>query len=166
MTIDSPSRAPAPLWRIIAAFSIAPGAAALLMALSKPEKYAGLHPIDQVWRTARMYALFGAYPAAVMLGIPAFLMLRKKLHPSPVNCALVGAVTASLPWLIVMLFFPPQYAGIGDRATVIDYTRTAYGWQEMFLTIFKTALFGACGGFIFWVIAVSGSSLRQTPSQA
>ena len=144
-----------PAWRVVAAFVVAPGAAALVMAAATP-LYAGLDPGERLWRSAATFAAFGAYPAALVLGVPACFLLRGRLAPSLVNCASAGAVIAALPWFALSLLSGPDQASIDGRATVIDGSRTAYGWLTQATFLGGIALFGALGGAVFWLVAAAG----------
>src|SRR5690242_2779626 len=121
-------RAEPPIWRIVTAFLIAPGAAAFLMAILMPA-YDGINaPFERIWRSAVAFALFGAYPTTLLVGLPAFFLLRKRLAPKLINCSLAGAVVAALPWLILSLLGRPDTASIDGKATIAEGSYTAYGW--------------------------------------
>lgn len=147
-----------PTWRALLALAIVPGFAAFLMATVEPS-YAGLDSqYERIWRTGVIFSLFGAYPPAVVFGLPAYFILRSKVAGTWLNCAITGAAVAGLPWLLLTLFGPAaDQASIGDRATVIDGTRTAYGWIVELQFIGLIAPYGAVAGLLFWVIAAAGS---------
>lgn len=164
MTIATPERTYPPTWRIVAAFLIVPGAAALLMAILMPA-YDGLaDPVERIGRTALGTAVVGAYPTALLLGVPAFFMLRRRFDPTLLNCSLTGAVVAGLPWFILSTLFQPDSASIGGRATVIDGSLTAYGWLTNLKFVGLIAAFGAVGGALFWLIAAAGSRVGKVES--
>jgi hypothetical protein len=112
---------------------------------------------ERIWRSALLYGLIGAYPPAVLFGIPAYLALRRHFEARLLNCALVGAVAAMLPWAFLMLVSTPDQASIDNRATVIDGSYTAFGWLINAQFLGEIALFGAFGGALFWAIAAAGS---------
>ena len=143
--------------RVLLAFLIVPGLAALLMATFQPA-YDGLESyVERVWRTAVIYGLFGAYPTALIFGVPAFIILRDRVAGTWLNCALVGAGVAATPWLAIILFGPnADEASIGGRATVVDGTRTAFGWLNDLQYVAFIAIFGAFAGLLFWLIATGG----------
>jgi hypothetical protein len=152
-----PERAYPPTWRIVAAFLIVPGATALLMAMLMPT-YDGISdPLERIWRSALAFAVFGAYPPTVILGLPAFFMLRRHFDAKLVNCALTGAVVAALPWFLLSTLSLPDTASIDGRATVINGSLTAYGWITNLTYVGEIALLGAAGGVLFWLIAAAGS---------
>ena len=153
----TPDRTYPPAWRVIAAFLIAPGFAALLMAMLMPA-YDGIpDPLERVWRSALIFAVFGAYPTTLIFAIPAFFMLRRHFDAKLLNCSLAGAGVAALPWLILSMISQPDSASTNGRATVIDGSLTTYGWLEILTFVGQIAAFGAAGGALFWVIAAAGS---------
>jgi hypothetical protein len=120
--------------------------------------YAGLATMtERVWRSWIIYALVGAYPTAIVLGVPTYFLLRRRLEPRLGNCALAGSTVAVLPWFFLTLAGAPTQASIGERATVINGSYTAYGWlmNAQFLGVIGLA--GAVGGALFWAIAAAGS---------
>ena len=150
-----PDKSELKTWRVVAAFVFAPFFAALAFAFYEPA-YDGLASYsERVLRSAIIYAVVGALLPTVVLGIPAFLVLRKFLQATALNCVIAGAVIAAIPWAILGLRPSADSASIGGRATVINGEYTAYGWQEFgqFLMIIGAA--GALGGLFFWLIAAA-----------
>jgi len=152
-----PDRKYPAVWRVLLAFLLAPGAAALLMAISMPG-YAGIPSwSERVWRSAELYAALGAYPITLVFGVPAYFMLRRHLSARPLPCALVGAVVAVFPWMLIILIGPgASEASIDGRATVLNGHTTAYGWLQNAEFVLMMAFFGAVGGLIFWAVAAAG----------
>ena len=145
-------------WRIVLAFFITPGAAACLMALVAPA-YDGLPTaFERFTATAKIYAVVGAYPIAVFLGIPAYFMLRPHFGPRPLPCAVAGAVVACILWIFLMLFSAGAVssASIDGQATIIDGSYTAFGWLENLKFIGQIALVGCVAGLVFWCVAAAG----------
>ena len=138
------------IWRVILAFVVVPGAAALLMAIAMPAYEGITDPLERIWRSAVAFAVFGAYPPAFIIGLPAFFMLRRHVNAT-------GAVVAALPWLVLALISRPDNASIDGRSTVIDGSLTAYGWLMNFYYVGQIALLGAIAGALFWFIAAAGS---------
>ncbi|WP_165899621.1 hypothetical protein [Sphingomonas sp. PP-CE-1G-424] len=156
-----PERSYPPIWRIIAAFLIVPGVAALVMAIMMPA-YDGISdPLERIWRSALVFAVVGAYPATVILGLPAFLILRRRFEATLLNCSLTGAVAAALPWLILSSLITPDSASTGGRATVLHGSLTPYGWLTNLTFIGQIALFGAGGGMLFWLFAAAGWKIEK-----
>lgn len=155
-----------PLWRVAAAFILVPALAAFLLAIPLP-LYEGLPSMpERIWRSALIYAVVGAYPPAAIFGIPAYFFFRGRVEPNVVNCGLVGAVVAALPWVFVAFFSSPDQASIGSRATVIDGSKTTFGWFMDVVSFGEIALIGAFGGALFWVIAAAGSGAGKVRSDA
>lgn len=145
------------IWRVILAFVVVPGAAALLMAIVMPAYEGITDPLERIWRSAVAFAVFGAYPTAFIIGLPAFFMLRRHVDATIINCAATGAVVAALPWLVLALLSRPDNASIGGRSTVINGSLTAYGWLMNFYYVGQIALLGTIAGALFWFIAAAGS---------
>jgi len=145
------------IWRVILAFVVVPGAAALLMAIVMPAYEGITDPLERIWRSAVAFAVFGAYPPAFIIGLPAFFMLRRHVDATIINCAATGAVVAALPWLVLALLSRPDNASIGGRSTVINGSLTAYGWLMNFYYVGQIALLGTIAGALFWFIAAAGS---------
>ena len=143
--------------RLIVAFTIVPGAAALMMAAIEPA-YAGIDSqFERVWRTTIVFALYGAYPSALIFGVPTYVFLRQKVAPSWFSSTLAGAFVAALPWLLIVLFAPEaDQASIGGKATVIDGSRTFHGWVSDLQLVGQIGLFGAIAGLLFWAIVAVG----------
>ena len=152
-----PQRKYPPAWRVVLAFALAPGIAALLMATLMPA-YEGLaDPAERILRTAQIYSLFGAYPTAAFVGIPAFLMMRRHFAATAINCMMAGAFVAALPWILLVLLPPSATsASIGGRATVVHGKRTMWGWLSGAEVALQIAAFGAVAGLIFWAVAAAG----------
>jgi len=161
-----PDRSYPPPWRVAAAFILVPALAALLVAIAIP-LYAGLpNMAERVWRSALVYSLFCAYPPALLFGVPAYFMLRRQFKLRLVNCAIVGGAITALPWAFLSIVSTPDQASIDNRPTVIDGSRTAYGWLTDVEFVGEIALFGAVGGAFFWVVAVAGSSAGKVATEA
>ena len=133
--------------RILAAFLFAPALAALALAIVQ-EGYDGPRPAWELLETTLFFAGFGAYPAIILFGVPAYLILRGRIAPTLLNCVIAGAVTAALPWILYSMV---ALAGTGGT--------TNYGWLG-FIGI--VAGFGALGGLIFWLIASGGGTYPKT----
>ena len=141
---------------------VAPGLAATLMAILMPA-YDGLSdPLERVWRTAIFFAAFGAYPSAVVVGIPSYFLLRRRFDAKLISCGLAGAFVAVLPWLVISLLGPGGgQESLGGRPTVVDGVRTAYGWLLELQSLGQLAAFGMFAGGIFWIIAAAGSDTKN-----
>ena len=146
-----------PFWRVLAGLLLAPALAAIAMSVVSPA-YDGLPDmIERVWRTAEFYAVFGAYPTAVLVGVPTYFVLRRHFRPTILNCAWAGALVAAFPWIVLTFVVKgADQASVNDRPTVIDGVMTAYGWLLRAETIAQIAAFGLFGGLVFWAVTVLG----------
>ncbi|HYD45892.1 MAG TPA: hypothetical protein VEA79_11575 [Phenylobacterium sp.] len=109
------------------------------------------------------FALFGAYPATLLLGLPAYLILRSRLRPSAWICALAGAVVAATPFLSLSLLSTPDFAYAGGHVTVMNGQITFWGYVQRARFIGLIGLFGALAGLVFWLIAAAGFKHPSAP---
>jgi hypothetical protein len=121
--------------------------------------------VDRIVRSFVMYLIFGACPPTVLVGLPTYLVLRKRLRPTPLNCALAGSAVASLPWLLLDVILPgADYAFDGGHVTVEHGQKTLWGWLDLAMASGSFALLGAFAGVVFWVIAAGG--WKRAPTTA
>jgi hypothetical protein len=143
---------------------VAPGAAALLLALLMPG-YDGLpNPLERFWRSAQLYGGIGAYPTALIFGVPAYFALRRHFAPKPLTCAATGAIVAALPWLVLGLISSPDYASSGGHVTHRNGAMTLRGWFELLKFVGLIGAMGIIGGWVFWAIAAAGGPLEERNS--
>jgi hypothetical protein len=144
-------RYPAP-WRLVLAFVIAPLFGATVLTI-----------LELGWSTSSAKLIgsvqllsIGAFPAAALFGLPAYFVLRRIVAPSLLNCAVVGAVVAVLPGLLLGLLPMSEHFqfSIGGRATVVNGHQTAWGWELWRASLLKTAVAGLAGGAVFWAFAL------------
>ena len=153
MNEPSPGRVYPPAWRVVVAFITAPAIAALLMATIAPAYSDALPMLERILKTAILYAVFGAYPFTLVLGLPAYLLLRHHIKPTIINCMAVGSAVVVLPALIIsMMPSGVTQSSVGGRAIIVDGQRTLYGWQTFAESLLHLAAYGAVGGFVFWLI--------------
>jgi hypothetical protein len=149
-----PAREYPPAWRVGLGFILAPASAALLMAAYLPA-FDGLPPVQRFWNTAWLYAMIGAYPPTILLGLPAYFALRRHVEPRLRNCMLVGATLPIFPWgLFSVLPSVAESESVGGRATVIGGHRTLYGWELVGRDLVMLTAFGAVAGLVFGLIVV------------
>ncbi len=135
-------------------FIIAPTVAALIMAAWLPG-YNGLPAIQAFWNSAWLYAVIGAYPPTLLLGVPAYLALRRHVAATLRNCALVGAALPLLSWGLLSVLPPSAgWENVGGKAVVIDGHRTFYGWLLVGRDLAELAAIGAVAGLVFGLIVV------------
>ncbi len=143
-----------PAWRVALGFVAAPTFAALVMAAWLPG-YDGLPPVQAFWKSLWLYAVIGAYPPTVLLGVPAYFALRRQLPATLGNCALVGAALPLLSWgLLSVLPAGAGWESVGAKAVVIDGHRTFYGWQLVGRDLLTFAALGAAAGLVFGLIVI------------
>ena len=139
-------------WRIALAFFIAPLVPAAVASIATI--FDGL-PNGSYPKTVALFALFGAYPAPIIFGVPAFLFLRRRLKPRFVYVVLAGGFVAAAPWLLLVLLGPnPDTASIGTHLTVQAGHKTLWGWIEDLRMVGGVFLLGLIGGVAFWLVAV------------
>ena len=143
---DQPERVYPPAWRVILAFVITPGVAAVLMA-SVMAWYDGLSdPAERIWTIAFFLALFGTYPTAVFVGIPAYFILRRYFALTPINCMAAGAFVGTWPGVALgLLPLVASQASVDGR-----------GWLSGAEFVLLTAGFGFVAGLVFWAVAAAG----------
>jgi hypothetical protein len=151
---DSP-----PWWSLVTAFATAPAVAALAFSSLSP-MYEGLPDLsERIWKTFLLVAVVGGYLPTLVVGLPAYFILRRRFRPTFLNCALAGSAVADLPWLPLVLFPFADEASIGSRATVVHHHLTWFGLYEGMTLVGQIAAFGLLGGVVFWLL-VSLSALR------
>lgn len=129
-------------WRLLSAFVLAPVIPAAFLAAYLWQGADGSYFSN----TLILVLLFGAYPSEIVLGVPAYFILRRLVAPSATACALAGGMVATIPWLISGLIYGLNQGSPGGAL------------------MFPAATFalGVVGGLVFWAIAVA--TLR--PSRA
>jgi hypothetical protein len=152
-----------PFWRVLLAFAIAPGVAAIAFAVFSP-LYEGMPDLrERIFLTAETTA-WVVYPLAFAIGLPTYFWLRSRMRPSIINCVLVGAGVASLPWLILGVVVHGDEASVGNVITVHHGMMTLAGWAELLRLVGGIALLGGLAGAVFWLIAATGLG-RSTSDQ-
>lgn len=117
--------------RVLIAFLIAPGAVPALLAIQSATR--GFH---DDWRLAAVIALF-TYGAALVLGLPMYLLFRSRGWLRWWHCVLGGASVAALVVLVGTL----RAGGVAGLY-----------WLPAYLLI------GAVSGVLFWLVALSGGA--------
>jgi hypothetical protein len=148
-TANSPQPKP---WRLALGFLVAPLVPAALWLM--PGLWHGT-PITSFGSQVMLVVIYGPYPATALLGLPAYLMLRRRLSPRFITVALAGGLIAAAPWSVLMLLLPkPSDAWIGSCHTVIDGQTTWCGYLEGIKFIGLVFGLGAIGGIAFWICAI------------
>jgi len=140
------------LWRVALGFLMAPLVPAALWLL--PGLWYGT-PVASFGSQVMLVTFYGPYPAIVLLGVPAYLLLRRRLSPRLITVALAGGVIAAAPWAVLLLLLPhPTDAWVGRCHTVINGHTTWCGYLEGMKFIALVFGLGVIGGIVFWICAV------------
>ena len=133
------------VWRLLLGFLLAPLAPAVLLSLIESGNLS-IVPVT---------LMYGGYPPAILLGVPAYFLLRNHLQPHFWLAMLAGGIVAALPWVALALLPPAaSYAEIGQCVSVMDGKHTWCGlWESARFASMVFAL-GALGGLVFWLCAI------------
>jgi hypothetical protein len=136
---------PSPVGRPLVAFLVAPLAAPVVMAViflvtwTLDPSWFGEERLEGLWRQILDFgtgAVGLTYAAEVILGIPAYFLVRRKLTLR--TAAMTGAAVALLPVLALMAVVLQQNASLAIGASA---------W-----VVLTVALSGvACGGLFWWI---------------
>ena len=143
------------LWRIMLGFILAPLVPSLLFSLIG----------SGTLRDVSLVLIYGGYPPALVLGIPAYFLLRNHLTPRFWLAMLAGGIIAALPWIVLALLPAPaaSHAEVGQCVSVIDGRHTWCGLWESAKFAGIVFAFGALGGFVFW-LCVAWRLPRSAPA--
>ncbi|WP_152013953.1 MULTISPECIES: hypothetical protein [unclassified Bosea (in: a-proteobacteria)] len=86
----------------------------------------------------QLIASFGAYPAALLLGLPTLLLLRGEVTPTLRRIMMIGGIIASVPWLLLLPFGATPNADLGGY---------------LVLAVLPAFLLGLLGGAVFYLVA-------------
>lgn len=147
---QTPSRPPA--WAEAVAQLIAPAPAALALWLLAP--FSGPPESEAAWlaREAQVLAAVCAYPLAVFVGTPIYLVMRRFGALSLAGCALMGAFVAT------SALIPAAWAEIAEPSPE--------GWRDLARGAMGFAACGAVGGAAFWLILRAGRPKDKARTQA
>lgn len=134
-----------PCWRLALAFLVAPAVpAALYAALMLSDTRSEASYLSHF----RMIAIIGAYPATLLIGLPALLVLRGRLAPTFPTVSLVGGIVASGPWLLLALYSPQT-----SLADLVGY---------LLESVIPAFLLGLLGGAVFFLVGIAGAGRRRS----
>jgi hypothetical protein len=140
------------LWRVALGFLMAPLAPAALWLL--PGLWHGT-PLASLRSLVMLVAMVGGYPAVVLLGVPAYFLLRRRLRPRLITVALAGGLIAAAPWAAWLPLLPnPSDAWDSRCHRVIDGHTTLCGYVEDMQFIALVFGLGVIGGIAFWICAI------------
>ena len=118
------------------------------------------------FKTFATFVLATAVVYVVVLGVPAFLILRWRKAIRWWSSMLMGFALGCLP--IAVDLWPEDDSGVssshwdGEKmvATVVNGTATLAGWIQYGQSVAVFGLFGAVGGLAFWLV---WRSMRPRP---
>ena len=163
------------LMRAIAAASIAAtlvqpvGFAAIvfLPVLITGEKIGSLNPEQAHFFVANV--LFVAFAHVMLLGIPAFLLLRKwkRLHVRTISSA--GFIAGAVPVAAFSWPLRRDWTGFSSGGNyhghyvrfIEDGTFTLYGWLSYVESVATFGLLGVLGAVVFWIVWHRIAKLRS-----
>jgi hypothetical protein len=137
--------------------------------------FAGLAPalvMAALWYTAKIaptafaFTFVIALGHAVLLGLPLFLVFRSKGWINVMTCVVLGFAVGAVPDGV--LTWPMHHAefhmsaSVDGVPTIVNGLITAAGWVSYVKPVVYCGLFGALGGFAFWV-ALTCSGTRTEP---
>jgi hypothetical protein len=149
-----PPVASLPPWRVALGFIAGPAVAAVVFSIFSPLGAPGRQGVPELIGET-VVVLIVVYPITLVLGGPAYIVLKSRLRPSLLNCALVGSGVAVLPWLLISLITPNEES-VGKIVLVHDHVRTLAGWVELIRYLGPIALLGALAGLVFWACVTLG----------
>ena len=142
---------------LIAAFGAT--AASVVPFLLQIEESISIVVVTQVLNLT-MTTFMVATAHAILLGLPLFLLVRRKRSQVGIAaCALGGIVVAALPFgvLALMSMLSVQTASSNGKPTIVNGVPTLLFWIEYIHAVGLTALSGLVGGLAFWAAMWSGS---------
>jgi hypothetical protein len=129
--------------------------------------FAGLAPalvMAAFWHTAKIaptafaFTFAIALSHAIVLGLPLFLVFRSMGWVNVMSCVVFGFVVGAVP--AGVLTWPMQHpelhmsASVDSVPTIINGVITATGWVSYVKPLIYFGLFGALGGFTFWITLI------------
>ncbi len=142
-----------PIWRVALGFLLAPLIAAFAFSLIEDHSLAVVVPA----------ALYGGYPAAIVLGIPAYVLLRGAMQPRFWVLMIMGGVIAVLPWIALALSNTAGSSQVGNCQSTIDGRMTWCGFVGNLWLWGQIFCFGAFGGLVFWFCVAFGLRPNAPP---
>ena len=136
---DTPAPYQGPrFWRLAIGFLLAPLVPAVVWGLFVSGQRFPQTDIDFIG----IAAVYFGYPATLVLGVPAYLLLRRRVRPTLPTVVLVGGLVAATPWLVLML--------LNENAAQATWR----GFLEHLKFLFFVFGLGAVGGLTFWIAVV------------
>ena len=179
---ERPPTMRAKIRRALIPFAVAPALIALIAVLAVCVVLAFAAALDEApgpsWAEASgnfgqilamglIYGLPGTYACALLLGVPAFLLVSWLGRESLASAIFAGACIAFLAHLLPVIFDAMTATRTGSFGSngcmiVLDGVRTDCGWWRALRVAFIFAAIGALGGAIFWRL-YDGRSAGRSP---
>jgi len=129
--------------------------------------FAGLAPalvMAALWHTAVIAPIVFAFTFAialghaVLLGLPLFLVFRSKGWINVMSCVVFGFAVGAVPTGVLAwsMQHPELHTStsVDGAPTIINWVTTAAEWISYVKPLIYFGLFGALGGFVFWVALI------------
>ncbi len=137
---------------VVLGFILAPFVSALLLAFLWP-----LCGRAQLIQTTILYCIFGAYPLAIVFGIPTYNYCRfYNVRPTWLNCAMAGACIAGCPCFLVLLLMAMS-SGRQDMIREDGHNLLVNGHTTLFwylyglVSLSQILAVAFIGGLVFWL---------------
>jgi hypothetical protein len=153
---------------VVWGFLLAPFVAALLLACWAPF-YEGEPMPQRIVQTAQIYCIYGAYPLAVIFGIPTYKFCRSlNMRPSWLNCAIGGAGIAGIPsflmeLLMTMSFSPGEIARENGHDLIVNGHATLWAWRDALISVSQISTVAFIGGLVFWIVTFTSARRTDEP---
>ena len=131
-------------WRLLLGFLLAPVLPSIFYALLLKGDLSLLG----------LVLVIGGYVPTILIGLPLYLVLRNRVRLRVWIVMLAGGFVAVVPWVILSLLSPADYASLGDCVSVINGRTTWCGHVRNFELYALLFALGAVGGLVFWICAV------------
>ncbi|MDB2437487.1 hypothetical protein N9W89_02115 [Hellea sp.] len=103
-----------------------------------------------------VFGLPVSYLGAVLIGIPAYFLMKNTKYETVITCVITTALIAAIVYFFLEIDILPSPEGssfsYGDSGGKIveNSKRTDYGWKVFLFGITQVFLLGAISGLIFW----------------
>ena len=124
--------------------------ALLFASLAPASVMAALWSAANIGRSAFVFTLGVAFGHAVLFGLPLFLVCWSKGWVNVATCAVAGFAIGAVP--AGALSWPTQHPRFHAAPAMIDTVAGLSGWVRYAAPLMHFGLFGALGGFAFWLV--------------
>jgi hypothetical protein len=136
---------------------MAPSVAALLLAYWAPF-WEGDATSALTLKNTELYCVFGAYPLALILGIPTYCICRfTNVRTTWLNCAIAGTGIAGIPSFLIELLMttswsPGDIARENGHDLIVNGHATLWAWRYGLISVSQISACGFIGGLVFWLV--------------